>query len=875
MSCFHTHQRPAELSRAKRLFSRTVPMTRLRIAVVAALLTIKPAAFAITFDFTLFDETVEAVSNTTLIAGVAMRVEGKDERLIAKGNVDPDVCGRTADGKTFYQDCQGVFRTQSFVADKLAGAPGFASNNFDQANNNYGRWDLTQAPLRLGQDITLSWGDFGFFARALAYYDPVNHHFTETFPNRVDRNNALNVGYVSRPGDETIRTGTLDANTLSALGPLVAGLGLDDNLVGQLLGNPVGIPVLGVRSDSMPCPAARNPGGGPCGIVYGRGGRVKAKRRDDETLKQIGLAFQLQEVSLYGTLPIGEDRELSFRLGRQLVSWGESTILFFDSLNVANPANLNNLFRVGGNGLDDFYQPVNMISFGTSLFESASVSAFYQLEWQPLETPAPGGLYSVANIGVNGAGSDYAMLGFGQLADDPDNVGFLLDNPLSAITNGGARAQRLPDREPGAAGQFGIQLKYYAEWLNNGTEFGLYFAQYHSRSPFISFFSADRSCAKDATDTATFLASCPDTPLAHALLNPNDPAGATSDALGLDSVKLRVEYPEEIQMYGFSMNTTLGDFALQGEVAYRPDEPLQVALVDLAFASLGPSLTNCHLAPGCIGTTTGLGTQPDGSIGAYGSSDYVLDAQGTRGAYADSFDLLIGHLPGSGRAFPSFVIPYRGGVLGQNPANSRIRGWEEFETFSFNIGGTYVEGNTDLFPPLIGADQIIWIFEVGARWVPDLPSLDELQLEGPGIEYHASAGADGSGADRSRQACSSNAACSFGPDGLRFNPHQQNRDLYPTEWSGGYSVVALIRYESVLPGISLQPQIIFKHDLYGHSPGLASNFIEDRILWDTGFEVRYKSNLSFNLGYQLFAGGGVAHTMSDKDNARLFIKYSF
>jgi hypothetical protein len=186
-----------------------------------------------------------------------------------------------------------------------------------------------------------------------------------------------------------------------------------------------------------------------------------------------------------------------------------------------------------------------------------------------------------------------------------------------------------------------------------------------------------------------------------------------------------------------------------------------------------------------------------------------------------------------------------------------------------------VEGSTDITPKLIHADQVIWIVETGARGVLDLPPLDRLQLEGPGIQYAASAGADGSGADRSRQACSTNPACSYGADGLRFNPHQQDLKLFPTAWSGGYSIVSLIRYESVLPGISLQPQIIFKHDVFGHSPGLASNYVAGRILWDTNIEVRYKSQLSLNFGYQFWDGGGVANVFRDRDMARFFVKYAF
>ncbi|AXQ31153.1 DUF1302 family protein [Solimonas sp. K1W22B-7] len=826
-------------------------------------------ASALTFEIPWGDDSISIVSNSSLTAGAAVRLESQASDLLGKGSINPDLCGRV-DGKLYWSGCQGVFREQTFMAERLAQAPGAATSNTDQGNLNYDKGDLTQAPLKLTQDLTLSFGDFGLFVRGLYFHDLVNKDFTEYHPNQINRQNLDEVGTVSRPGTELLRT----------LGPLTPA-----------------IPTVVVRNDSRPCPAERNPGGGPCGLVYSRGGVVHSPRSDKETLREIGEGFQLLEANLYGTVPLPwEEKNLSFKIGRQLVNWGESTVMYFDSLNVINPANANNLFRVGGT-LDEVFEPLNMVTLATELFEGASLSGFYQLEWQPLETPAPGSFYSFANIGTRDAGAQHINLGFGQGPDDPENLALLLDNPLSGVTNTSGSIRRLRDREPSTWGQFGLQLRYYADWLNDGTEIGLYYAQYHARVPMISLISAPATCSRNTTSTLDYLRDCPDVPLLHALLGLqfNDPEGATDDSTNFDQSQAFFEYPEDIRMLGLSFNTTLGAIALQGEMVYRPDEPLQVAVVDLGFASYG-ALGNCHKPDaGCTGTgngdltgllpeqlaqllaaagvRTGLGIQPDGTPGTYGSSDFVIDADGTLGAYRDTYDLIIGHLPGAGRLFPSFIVPYRGYELGDNPAGSYIRGWENFDTFQFDLGATYISSATDLACKLMGCDQVISLFEVGARWVPDLPPLDVLQLEGPGIFYHASAGADGSGADRSRQACSTNPACSYGPDGLRFNPHQQDRDLYPTEWSGGYAMVHQVRYESILPAISLAPTIIWKHDIYGHSPGLASNFVEGRRILDASVEVRYKSQWSFNLGYQMFGGGGQANQLRDRDNARISVRY--
>jgi len=779
------------------------------------------------------DKPIDVVYNTTLIGGVAVRAEPQEKATIGKNNLDPEVCGRTGN-TSYYQACQGLFTQQTFGAEHLAAAPGSFSTNFDHGNLNYEQWDLAQGLLRLNQDITLGWHDWFVFAKAIAIYDPVNYRFNEYRPNLITADNYQDVGYVTLPGS-------------------------------------VALPAGGARTDSTPCPAYRNPLGLPCGIVYGPGGEVTRKRSDKRVLREIGLGLQLLDLNLTGSVKVPGGLDVAVRVGRQQVIWGEATLQFFDSINVLNPPDLNNFFRVGGNGLDDFYQPVNALSFGTALSDNTNFSGWYAMEFRPIELPAYGGFYSPVNLGTLNEGPDYVTVSFGNLTADESGLGRLIDNPLTLITNTSSRAQRLRDENPeDLANNYGLKFSYNAEWLNNGTNLGFYYANYTSRIPIISVFSADEACSKNSTNTVEFLGDCPDIPLLHSPAN--DPGGATSSALPLDSVKIQLEYPKNVQMLGFSFNTSFGDVSFQGEAAYRPHDPLQVDIVDLVFAGLGPTLTNCHLAPGCSGSTAGSGTQADGTTGVYPSSNYTT-ANGA-GAFPDTFDLAVGHLPGSGRSFPNFIVPYRGGTLGTNPANSYIRGWETFKTLSLDFGATYVEGNTDFTARLLGADQVIWLPEIGFRYV-DIPHLEELALAVPGTYTSPTAGADGSGADGSRQACSTNQACQFGPDGLRFNPHQAPLNLYPTKFSGGLGFVWLIRWENVVPDIAIAPQIIFKHDLFGHSPGYFSNYVEGRTLWDTNIEVRYRDKASFNIGYQMWSGGGDANLFRDRDTIKAFAKYSF
>jgi len=841
------------------------------VAAMLALACAAPAQ-ALTFDFA--DGQVTGVLNTAITAGAAWRMQDRASDLVGKANLNPDLCG----GR--YQSCQGLFKEQTYPAQHLADAPGQFSMRNDDGNLNYDQGDMFQGVAKVTQDLTLNWNGFGFFARWLAFYDFVNNDFTEYHPNMITPENVERVA----------TTGNDESNRFFTR-------------------------------------------------VYGKGEAVRSKRRDGEVLRQVGSDLQWLDANISGRLPIWGDKEVAFKLGRQTVNWGESTLLVIGSVNQAQPVDANNLYRVGYQ-VEEVFTPIASLFASMDVFENATVEAYYQFEWKPVVAPAPGSYFGFNDIGSNNA-VDSLNLTFGTSPDDPDRayagatarqqLGYA-DNPLTLITPTTTTFLRGKDREASDQGQFGIAFKYYAENLNNGTELGFYFMNYHSKLPYVSFKSSAASCARaegnpqgiNATNTSTFLQACPNVPVTTnpgatlrltvdalllgganlAILSDlgltnlaglselltGQPGQPHSNAIALDSPQPFFEYPENLKMLGFSFNTTLGDYSLQGEVAYRPDQPLQVAVTDLAFAALGPTLTRCHDASlGCAGSRGGSGFNQNGQFvpNEYGSSDFT-DANGNI-VYRDTINLLVGHVPGSARAFPSFVIPYRGGVIGENPANSYIRGYEEFDTLQLNLGFTRVLGATE---NPFAADQIQLVGEFGAVWVPDLPPLDQLQIEAPGVYTHASAGADGSGADGSRQACSTNPSCTVNydrngdgiydvdagdvyGDGLRFNPHQANLDDYVDKFSWGYRLITIVKYESVAPGISLQPFIVWMHDVNGTAPGPAENFVKGRKQVLANLETRYKEALSFTVGYGWFFGGGDNNLYRDRDFAQAFVRYQF
>ena len=110
------------------------------------------------------------------------------------------------------------------------------------------------------------------------------------------------------------------------------------------------------------------------------------------------------------------------------------------------------------------------------------------------------------------------------------------------------------DRDARDSGQWGTALR----WLGDDTEYGLYFMNYHSRSPNVG------------TTTAGFstLASIPGIVAAANRIAPGSGSGLAQSVM-LGRGQYYLEYPEDIRLYGASFATTLSTgTAWSGEISY-------------------------------------------------------------------------------------------------------------------------------------------------------------------------------------------------------------------------------------------------------------------------------------------------------------------
>ena len=300
--------------------------------------------------------------------------------------------------------------------------------------------------------------------------------------------------------------------------------------------------------------------------------------------------IRLLDAFVYGNWDLNDGANpLSVRVGNQVVSWGESTLISHGIAEI-NAVDLN-ILNAPGAELKEAFRPQGMVWASLGLTENLNLEAFYQYDWQPIWIPTPGSNFATNDFAGYGGYNQNAQLGFNS---NPDiNQDFLISeytrlyeaaaatgfNPAYAayMTAYSTKVALVQDAaDPSDDGQFGVKLGYYSPELGE-TEFGLYYMNYHSRRPVFSGITADFTQAALAHDVG-MLAS---TEITY---------DNYTDLKAFSRVEL--DYIEDIKLYALSFNTAIGTTSVAGEVTYRQDEPLQIDDVELLFAAMPQQLAN-------------------------------------------------------------------------------------------------------------------------------------------------------------------------------------------------------------------------------------------------------------------------------------------
>ncbi|PPE75935.1 hypothetical protein C3942_03375 [Solimonas fluminis] len=560
-------------------------------------------------------------------------------------------------------------------------------------------------------------------------------------------------------------------------------------------------------------------------------------KRSQRVERDLGTDIDLLQLYVARSFEL-ENHTVNVSVGQQVLRWGESNLVALNSLAEINPPD-ENIFWMPGAQLPDAFQAVPLAILSADLTDTVDAELFYQFGWRPAKAAAAGGFMSLFE---SANGRDHFILTQGQTPEDPDGEHHI-SGLATLLTDSSATARMIGSNDPEDGGQFGLRLNWRVDELLGGTQFSFYAANYHSRVPYLSMIAGDESCIRDSTTIVGAVLDCPlllsgSLDLADLLYHylgvdlsgipPVDiDLSNGNDALPFDTPKGFLDYPEDIQMYGISFNTTVGSWSLSGEYAYRPNLPLQVALTDVIMTAAQPLFPRQDIVVGLPQLAT---------------------------------------IPGARTFIPDFLSVYRGydNSIPERSiqAGQVIRGYERMKVGQFNLSAIKALSPSDLPFPL-GTDQILVLLESGITHVLDMPDREQLQFEGFILHKntHASPGADGTG--------------SGGVPGLRLTPTQQTEG-FADDFAWGYRISVMMEYNDVLGQLNMKPWLIWGHDVQGISPLPKSGyqgFAEGRTFFQIGSEFYFLKDWSGGLFYR--GSSGSNETLRDRDSLTAYVAYTF
>ena len=232
------------------------------------------------------------------------------------------------------------------------------------------------------------------------------------------------------------------------------------------------------------------------------------------------------------------DQTAKVKIGNQAINWGED-IFIIGGINAVNALDLRKI-HVPGVQVKEVFIPAPMISFSTGLGNGFSTEAYYQFRWNSFKFDPAGTYWSAADF-LGKGGKRGAFIPSSVLALPPGTVGDF--DPKAgrtmAFLNAAGTVLPVERDEPDDlhSGQYGINLRFKP--AEGDTEYAAYYIRYHDKIPFVGFRYSP----------------------------------ATPNAIGTSAVE---QYQEDRSLYGVSMNTKLGDWAIGAELSYRPRDSVAI-----------------------------------------------------------------------------------------------------------------------------------------------------------------------------------------------------------------------------------------------------------------------------------------------------------
>ena len=514
------------------------------------------------------------------------------------------------------------------------------------------------------------------------------------------------------------------------------------------------------------------------------------KEFNDATKDAAGQGYDLLDAFVWYNFDLGNS-PVSARLGRQVVSWGESTFIQ-GGINSINPIDAS-AARKPGVELKEVLLPVNMAFASVGLTDTLTLEAFYQLEWEKTRIDPCGTFYSTTDfvadgcspVILGGTAGEKAFLDLRQQEIDSGIIG--LDNRSAPMS------ERLDDAEPSDDGQFGLALRWYSEDLGD-TEFGFYFMNIHSRVPLISGVSANPYVIDTDADGVK-----------------DQQWNTSNDAQAFPMYQ--ISYPEDIKLSGISFSTTTsGGWSVGGEVSLTQDRPIQHNSFELLLA--GNLLQTSKLFKQRFDEATG------GDLDITSPTEVAAAKQALAGEAFDGYDRF--DIFQAQMTFIKFVDQVMGA--------SRL-------TFISEIGLTHIPDLPDLEDARYGRSGAFGMgdfapvpADVTGDFIPDGFLTCDASTAG------------------------SLAQTVDGAAGSNETPSNCTNDGFVDKTSGGIRVRASLDYPNAFMGVNVKPKLALGYDI-GNGPEPGSQFTDGQIQASVGVDFDYLNQYSGGISYTMYEGG--------------------
>lgn len=276
-------------------------------------------------------------------------------------------------------------------------------------------------------------------------------------------------------------------------------------------------------------------------ITYSTDLKANDTRRtplDDDAKKAVQQNFSLLDLWASKDFKVGE-QNAKLKLGNQVISWGED-LFIIGGINSINALDLRKA-HIPGTQLKEIFVPAPMLSLTSGVADGVSMEAYYQFVWNRFILDPAGTYWSNADFlgkgGQRGAYFPSSVLGLptNTVGDFDPTRGRTLD--ALSMANGGPGVIPVERQDPKHSGQFGVNLRLRPG--DGDTEYALYAIHYHDKLPFVGF--------------------------------RYDPAISNVAAIGAVE-----QYGQDRNLYGLSLNTKAGEWAIGAELSYRPKDSVAI-----------------------------------------------------------------------------------------------------------------------------------------------------------------------------------------------------------------------------------------------------------------------------------------------------------